>query len=281
MALLPAMPNMRLPFTKMQGLGNDFVVVRANGMAPPDAAMIRALADRKTGIGFDQLLWLEKPRIPGAAVFYRVFNSDGGEAEQCGNGARCIAQLIGGGPGRTLVLQHRSGCSRAHLERNGLVSVEIAVPQFDPAQVPFIAEREEPSYPLKVKNRLVDLRVVSVGNPHGVVRVEDVDSAPVGLLGPELECHERFPNRANIGFMQVLDREHVRLRVHERGVGETRAGGTGACAAVVVGARAGWLADRVNVSLPGGELVVRWEGPGTPVRLTGEAVSVFEGTVEI
>lgn len=281
MPRLSTMPNMRLPFTKMHGLGNDFVVVRGDGMAPPDASTIRALADRKTGIGFDQLLWLEKPRIAGVAVFYRVFNSDGSEAEQCGNGARCIAQLIGGGAGRTLVLQYRMGSSRARLERNGLVSVEIGVPQFDPAQVPFIADREELSYRLKVKNRVVDLHVVSVGNPHGVLRVANVDAAPVGLLGHALETHERFPNRANIGFIQVLDREHVRLRVHERGVGETRACGTGACAAAVVGSRAGWLADRVNVSLPGGELVVRWEGPGAPVWLTGEAVTVFEGTVEI
>jgi len=272
---------MRLPFTKMHGLGNDFIVVRANGAAPPDGPRIRALADRKTGVGFDQLLWLEKPRIAGAAVYYRVFNSDGGEAEQCGNGARCIARLVGDVPGRALVLQHPGGTSRARLERNGMVSVEIAVPQFEPARVPFIAEREEPAYPLRVKRRNVELRVVSVGNPHGVLRVGDVDNAPVNTLGPALEGHERFPNRANIGFMQVLDPEHIRLRVYERGVGETRACGTGACAAVVVGRRAGWLAERVTVSLPGGELVVRWEGPGTPVWLTGEAVTVFEGTVEI
>ncbi len=272
---------MRLPFTKMHGLGNDFVVVRADGTPPPAADVIRSLADRKTGIGFDQLLWVEKPRIPGAAAYYRVFNTDGGEAEQCGNGARCIAQLIGGGAGRALVLQHRSGSSRARLERNDLVSVELAVPQFEPDKVPFLAEREEPSYPVKVKKQTVDLRVVSLGNPHGVLLVDDVDKAPVDTLGPALERHERFPNRANIGFMQVLGPEHIRLRVFERGVGETRACGTGACAAVVVGRRAGLLADRVTVSLPGGNLVVRWEGPGTPVWLTGEAVTVFEGTVEI
>jgi diaminopimelate epimerase len=272
---------MRLPFTKMHGLGNDFVVVRANGTPPPDAATIRALSDRKTGIGFDQLLWLEKPRIAGAAVYYRIFNTDGGEAEQCGNGARCIAQLVGAGPGRPLVLQHRGGTSRARIELNNLVSVEIAVPQFEPAKIPFIAESEQPSYLLKARKRNVELHVVSLGNPHAVLRVDDIDSAPVDTLGPALEGHERFPNRANIGFMQVLDPEHIRLRVYERGVGETRACGTGACAAAVVGRRAGWLAERVVVSLPGGELVVRWEGPGSPVWLTGEAVTVFEGTVEI
>jgi len=272
---------MRLPFTKMHGLGNDFVVIRASGTAPPDVGTIRALADRKTGIGFDQLLWLEEPRLAGATAYYRVFNSDGGEAEQCGNGARCIAKLVGDGPGRALVLQHRGGTSHARLERNDLVSVEMAVPQFAPAQIPFVAEREEPSYPMKVRRRKVDLHVVSIGNPHGVLRVSDVDVAPVDSVGPALESHGRFPNRANIGFMQVLDPEHIRLRVYERGVGETRACGTGACAAVVVGRRAGWLAERVTVSQPGGELVVRWQGPGTPVWLTGEAVTVFEGTVEI
>jgi diaminopimelate epimerase len=265
----------------MHGLGNDFVVVRANGMPPPPATTVRALADRKTGIGYDQLLWLEPPRIPGAAVYYRVFNTDGSEAEQCGNGARCIAQLLGGQPGQALVLQHRGGTSRARLERNGLVAVEIAVPQFEPAQVPFIADAEAPSYRLRVKRRSVDLHVVSLGNPHGVLRVADVTTAAVATIGPALESHERFPNRANIGFMQVLDPEHVNLRVYERGVGETQACGTGACAAVVVGRRAGWLADRVVVRLPGGELIVRWEGPGTPVWLTGAAVTVFEGTVEI
>ena len=272
---------MLLPFTKMHGLGNDFMVVRANGAAPPPAEIIRALAERKTGVGFDQLLWVEKPRTPGAAAYYRVFNGDGGEAEQCGNGARCIAQLIGGGADRALVLQHRGGSSRARLERNNLVSVEIAVPRFEPGQVPFVAEREAPSYEVRVHQQTVELHVVSLGNPHGVLRVEDIDAAPVDTLGAALECHERFPNRANIGFMQVLDPEHIRLRVFERGVGETRACGTGACAAAVVGRRAGWLAERVTVSLPGGELLVRWEGPGTPVWLTGEAVAVFEGTVEI
>lgn len=272
---------MHLPFTKMHGLGNDFVVVRANGAAPPGAATIRALADRRTGIGFDQLLWLDKARIPGAAAYYRIFNTDGSEAEQCGNGARCIAALLGAGPGRPLVLQHRGGTSRARIEMNNLVTVEIAVPQFEPARIPFVAAEEQLSYKLKIKKRNVELGVVSMGNPHAVLRVDDVQTAPVATLGPALESHERFPNRANIGFMQVLDPEHIRLRVYERGVGETRACGTGACAAAVVGRRAGWLADRVHVSLPGGELVVRWDGPGTPVWLTGEAVAVFEGTVEI
>jgi diaminopimelate epimerase len=272
---------MRLPFTKMHGLGNDFVIVRANGAPPPDPGRISALGDRRTGIGFDQLIWLDKPRIAGAAVYYRIFNADGSEAEQCGNGARCVAQLLAEGPGRQIVLQHPGGTSRARVEHNNQVTVEIGEPQFDPAKVPFVAEREQASYILKVRRRNVEVYVVSLGNPHCVLRVDDVDKAPVDSLGPALERHERFPNRANIGFMQVLDPEHIRLRVHERGVGETRACGTGACAAVAVGRRAGWLAERATVALPGGQLVVRWEGPGTPVWLTGEAVAVFDGTVDI
>jgi diaminopimelate epimerase len=179
------------------------------------------------------------------------------------------------------VLQHRGGTSRARLERNNQVSVEIAVPQFEPDKVPFIAERQESSYLVKVRKRTVELRVVSLGNPHAVLRVDDIASAPVDTLGAALESHERFPNRANIGFMQVLDPEHIALRVYERGVGETRACGTGACAAMVVGRRAEWLAERVSVTLPGGELTVRWEGPQAPVWLTGEAVTAFEGTVEL
>ncbi|GIK35569.1 MAG: diaminopimelate epimerase [Gammaproteobacteria bacterium] len=272
---------MQIPFTKMHGLGNDFVVVRAGNGPPPPAEAIRALADRKTGIGFDQLLWLEKPHIAGAAVYYRIFNTDGSEAEQCGNGARCIARLVGGEGAGALVLQHRGGVSRARLELNGLVSVEIAVPRFDPASLPFLADAEAASYRVKVGRRNVELRVVSLGNPHAVLHVDDIDGAPVDTLGAALERHERFPNRANIGFMQVLDPEHIRLRVFERGVGETRACGTGACAAAVVGQRAGWLAPRVHVGLPGGELIVRWDGAGTPVWLTGEAVTAFEGTVDI
>ncbi|WKZ13847.1 MAG: diaminopimelate epimerase [Gammaproteobacteria bacterium] len=272
---------MRLTFTKMHGLGNDFMVVRANGATPPPVRVIHALADRRTGIGFDQLLWVEPPRTPDAAAYYRVFNADGGEAEQCGNGARCIARLIGGDGDHTLVLQHRGGSSRARLERNGRVSVELAVPRFEPDQVPFVAGREADSYEVTTGGRSIELRVVSLGNPHAVLRVDDVDAAPVATLGPALERHERFPNRANIGFMQVLDAEHVRLRVFERGAGETRACGTGACAAAVVGRRAGWLAERVMVRLPGGELLVHWEGPGSPVWLSGEAVTVFEGTVDI
>lgn len=272
---------MRISFTKMHGLGNDFVVVQAGDMPLPSAAAIRALADRKTGIGFDQLLWLEAPRSPGTALYYRIFNTDGSEAEQCGNGARCIARLVAPNHGDMLVLGHRGGSSRARIEDDGLVSVEIAVPEFAPGRIPFIAGAAADSYVVQAAGEDIELRVVSLGNPHAVIRVDDVDTAPVAKLGPLLERHERFPNRANIGFMQVLDPGHIRLRVFERGVGETRACGTGACAAAVVGRQAGWLAPRVHVDLPGGELLVRWEGPGAAVWLTGEAIRVFEGTADL
>jgi diaminopimelate epimerase len=271
---------MRTAFTKMHGLGNDFVLIES-AAAPPVATAIRAIGDRRTGVGFDQLLWLMPARSPGTQVYYRVFNTDGSEAEQCGNGARCIAARLSRGKPCELVLEHVGGHSRAIVGADGSVAVEMNVPQFAPSQVPFVAEREQASYDIDVDGTSVELRVVSMGNPHGVIRVEDVACAPVASLGRRLEAHARFPNRANIGFMQVVDNSHVRLRVFERGVGETRACGTGACAAVVVGRRARWLGETVCVTLPGGELKVRWEGEGSPAWLTGEAVTVFEGTVEL
>lgn len=271
---------MRTPFTKMHGLGNDFVLIESHD-PPPPAGAIRAMADRHTGIGFDQLLWLMPPRAPGTDVYYRIFNTDGSEAEQCGNGARCIAVIIARGKRREVLLEHVGGRSRAIVAPDGLVSVEMNIPRFEPSRIPFAATREQPSYEIEADGSTVAIRVVSMGNPHAVVRVDDVANAPVATLGRALEGHARFPNRANIGFVQVLDASRIRLRVFERGVGETRACGTGACAAAVVGRRAGWLGDKVCVALPGGELVVRWEGEGSPAWLTGEAVTVFEGTVEL
>jgi len=270
---------MRLNFTKMHGLGNDFMVVASDG-DPPAAARIRALAERRTGVGFDQLLWVQPARDTGTDAYYRIFNADGSEAEQCGNGARCIARfLTGSTPERELVLAHAGGRSPARLLSDGSVTVAMGEPDFSPAAVPFQAEAEAEAYALDTDGRLVELRVVSIGNPHGVLRVKDAATAPVETLGPALERHERFPNRANIGFMQVVTSGHVRLRVFERGAGETRACGTGACAAAVVGQRAGWLDDSVRVDLPGGAVTVGWKGPGEPVWLTGEAITVFEGTV--
>lgn len=272
---------MQLPFTKMHGLGNDFVVIRGQGLALPSPDQIRALADRRRGIGFDQLLWLEEPRRTGDDVHYRIFNGDGSEAEQCGNGARCIARLIAA-PGRHEVrLGHAGGTLRARLSDDGAVTVEMGVPEFRPAHIPFIAEREAAVYAVDAGGEQVALGVVSMGNPHGVLTVASTDTAPVARLGPLLERHERFPNRANIGFMQVLAPDRIRLRVFERGAGETSACGTGACAAVVIGRTWNLLGSRVSVELPGGELQISWAGPGEPVWMTGEAVNVYEGTLVV
>lgn len=272
---------MQMPFTKMQGLGNDFVVVMGHELEPLSPESIRRLADRRTGIGFDQLLWLEPARDPAADVAYRIFNRDGTEAEQCGNGARCIARLIAGARSEEALLEHHGGLSRARVEFDGSVTVEMGVPQFEPASIPFKTDTRQDSYRLEVDGERVELRVVSMGNPHAVLSVDDVDTAPVERLGALLERHDRFPNRANIGFMQVVTPDHVRLRVFERGAGETRGCGTGACAAAVVGRSAGQLSERVTVELPGGRVTVSWKGSGTPVWLTGEAVTVFEGTVQV
>jgi diaminopimelate epimerase len=276
---------MQMRFTKMHGLGNDFVVVDAGGADAPGADIIRRLGDRKTGVGFDQLLWLEPPRSPDADIYYRIFNVDGREAEQCGNGARCIARYIAGHvvneEQREFNLEHQGGIVRAVIEDDGMVSVELGVPEFAPEKIPFTAAGERRTYAIDIPEETLEIGVVSVGNPHAVLEVDAIDEARVAQVGPLLESHDRFPNRANIGFMQVVDANHVRLRVFERGVGETRACGTGACAAMVVGRNVGKLADSVTVELPGGMVTVRWQGPGSTVWLTGEAISVFEGTVQV
>ena len=250
----PGTQVMQMLFTKMHGLGNDFMVVDGGGYDLPDADAIRGLGDRRTGVGFDQLLWLEPPRSAEADVYYRIFNADGLEVEQCGNGARCIARFLAGHVAdphqREFRLQHATGISRATLESDGNVTVELGVPDFTPASLPFVADGEQTTYTVDVAGEAVDLGAVSVGNPHAVIEVEDVDAAPVDRLGPLLERHDRFPNRANIGFMQVVDANHIRLRVFERGVGETRACGTGASAAAIVGRHAGKLAENVVVELP-------------------------------
>jgi diaminopimelate epimerase len=273
---------MRSAFTKMHGLGNDFMVVAADGLAVPTAGRIRELANRRTGVGFDQLLWLQAPRDSRADIHYRIFNSDGSESEQCGNGARCIARFLApDAEDGELRLEHGLGISRARLLAGGQVSVDMGKPDFDPDSVPFIVDESAESYTLDVDGNSLEVRVVSMGNPHAVVMVDDVGEAPVGTLGPWLQNHERFPNRANIGFLQVVAREHARLRVFERGAGETSACGTGACAAAVVGQRAGLLGPIVRIELPGGEVTVSWEGAGKPVWLTGEAVTVFEGSIDL
>ena len=272
---------MHVPFTKMHGLGNDFVLIQGEGLPVPPAATIRALADRRRGIGFDQLLWLEAPKRAGDDVHYRIFNTDGSEAEQCGNGARCIARHVAKPGQKELRLGHGQGSVLARLEDDGTVTVEMAVPVFDPPSVPFIAEAGALRHEIRAGDCSVEVGVVSMGNPHAVLQVPDTANAPVAQLGALLERHERFPNRANIGFMQVLAPDRVRLRVFERGVGETSACGTGACAAVVIGRTWQLLDAGVTVELPGGNLKVQWEGPGLPVWMTGEAVTVFEGMIQL
>jgi len=275
---------MRLDFTKMHGLGNDFIVFDAHDGRVPPAAALRALADRRTGIGFDQALALEPPRRADTACYYRIFNADGGEVEQCGNGARCVATLVarrlGRGPGE-LLLDSPAGLVHARLRDDGLVSVAMGVPDFAPAALPFEAATTAPAYALEVDGEVLEIGAVSIGNPHAVLRVASVATAPVDRLGPRVENHPRFARRTNVGFVEVVDRRHVRLRVHERGVGETRACGTGACGAVAVGRRRGWLDAEVAVDLPGGRLGVEWQGEGTTIWLTGPTATVFEGHTDI
>jgi diaminopimelate epimerase len=276
---------MRLAFTKMHGLGNDFIVFDARGPEEvPAAADLRRLADRRTGIGFDQALVLAPPSRPGTDVYYRIFNADGSEVEQCGNGARCIARLVASRAStrdRTLVMDSPGGLVNARLRADGLVSVAMGVPNFDPRSLPFEAEREAATYRLDLPSGPVEFGAVSIGNPHAVIRVRSVQDAPVDTVGPAMENHARFPRRVNVGFLEIVAPDHVRLRVFERGVGETQACGTGACAAVAVGRRHGPLAEEVRVDVPGGRLIVQWPGPGEPIWLTGPAETAFEGQVEL
>ncbi|HEX7080932.1 MAG TPA: diaminopimelate epimerase [Gammaproteobacteria bacterium] len=271
-------------FAKMHGLGNDFMVAEWPAGAPvPEPAAVRALADRRLGVGFDQLL-IVTPSAEGDAA-YRVFNSDGGEVEQCGNGARCIARFVAARAGdvshRRLVLQSAGGRVEAEVEPSGLVSVNLGVPCFDPASLPFSADAERDRYRVRVGDREIELGAVSIGNPHAVIHVDSVDEADVGILGAELAAHRNFPKGVNVGFLEIVRRDSIRLRVYERGVGETPACGTGAAAAVAVGRRWGALAEKVEVRLSGGSLTVRWPGPGMPLWQTGPATTVYEGQIEL
>jgi diaminopimelate epimerase len=275
---------MRIDFLKMQGLGNDFLVFDAAANIRLDSGTLRALADRHTGVGFDQALMLESPRDPDSRVFYRVFNSDGSEVEQCGNGARCIAALLydrAPEMGRELTMGSTGGTIRARVRDDGLVSVDMGVPNFEPGAIPFDVPRRSESYSLNVDGTEFEIGAVSMGNPHAVLRVADTKSAPVERIGLTIERHVRFPNRANVGFMQVIDPEHIALRVFERGVGETLACGTGACAAVAVGRQRGWLEQEVRVDLPGGTAMVAWPGAGQSIWLTGPATTVFKGSIDL
>jgi diaminopimelate epimerase len=268
---------MNLAFTKMHGLGNDFVILDARTEAlAVDADLARRIADRRTGVGCDQLLVLEASN--DAAAGYRVFNPDGGEAEHCGNGARCIAKLLAAeGLGSEMVIATRGGPIRAEILSDSEVRVEMGQPVFSPEAIPFIAETEADRYTIECDDDAFEVGAVSMGNPHCVLTVEDVRSAPVGRVGPRLEQHRRFPTRTNVGFMEIVDRGHVRLRVFERGTGETLACGTGACAAMAVGRRQGLLDEEVAVDQPGGRLVISWLGAGSALSMIGPAVEVYRG----
>jgi diaminopimelate epimerase len=279
---------MRIQFTKMHGLGNDFIVFEApTEQHIPTAEQLRQLSNRRTGIGFDQALVIQPPRRTGTDLYYRNFNADGSEVEQCGNGARCVASLVAlkRGVARTLHMDTIAGLIEAEVREdaqgNRTVSLDMGEPNFTPSVLPFDVPSEQPQYTIKVGDELVEIGAVSMGNPHAVIKVASVDSAPVERLGALIEQHRQFPNRVNVGFMQIIARDHIRLRVFERGVGETLACGTGGCGAVAVGRKLGWLDETVKVDFIGGPASVTWQGPGSHLWLTGPAVSVFEGQVDI
>ncbi len=275
----------RLRFTKMHGQGNDFVVfdgVRQRVALEPE--QVRALADRHFGVGCDQVLVVEKPADPANDFRYRIFNADGGEVEQCGNGARCFARFVvdaGLSAKRELRVETARGVIVPRIEAGGQVSVDMGEPRFAPRDVPFLANEECLTYPLVVDGVTVEVSVLSMGNPHAVQVVGDVERAPVATQGPAIEHHPSFPRRVNAGYVQVVTRSRVKLRVWERGAGETLACGTGACAAVVAGIRRGLLDGEVRVTTRGGDLLIRWPGTGRPVMMTGDAVRVFDGEIDV
>lgn len=271
---------MTLRFTKMHGAGNDFVVLDCrHAPFPIDPVLARHLADRHSGVGCDQLMLIETPRQYPSIAAYRILNADGSEARQCGNGARCVvawlARDLGLATGQYR-LDGPVGPVLAEIDPAGRVTVDLAVPEFRHERVPFLGIGTGDPQRLPLSNGSVEIGVVSIGNPHAVIVVNDADLAPLAELGPAIERHPAFPDRVNVGFAQIIDRTRLRLRVHERGVGETLACGSGACAAVAVMARRGLVGDSVSVELPGGTLHVQWDGHG-PIRLSGPATFVFEG----
>lgn len=274
-----------MKFTKMHGLGNDFVVIDAiNQSLTLTPAQIRQLSDRHRGIGFDQLLLVEAATTPEADFRYRIYNADGGEVEQCGNGARCFMQFVreqGLTEESRLRVETLGGPLQIVQQADGQVSVDMGIPRLDPSDIPFVAPARENSYALDVLDQRLQIAAVSMGNPHAVLLVDAIETAPVASIGPAIEHHPRFPARANVGFMQIVDTERIRLRVHERGAGETLACGSGACAAVVAGRLWGRLSGCVKVVLMGGELVVSWAGEGEPVLMTGPATTVYQGRIDL
>lgn len=278
-------------FTKMHGLGNDFVVIDAiNQQVSLTMEQVRFIADRHRGVGCDQVLVVAKSTMPDIDFRYRIFNCNGAEVEQCGNGARCFARFVqdkGLSDKTELTVQTTAGVIVLYMEDDGQVRVNMGKPVFEPDEIPLIADVRTDRYVLNLSNDTahspeeVTVGVVSMGNPHALLEVDNVDDAPIDLIGPLVESHKRFPNRTNVGFMQVVDRNSIRLRVYERGVGETQACGTGACAAVVLGRKWGLLDETVEVSLPGGKLIIQWGFEEKPVWMTGPVESVFEGRITL
>ncbi|MCB1656713.1 MAG: diaminopimelate epimerase [Moraxellaceae bacterium] len=276
---------MRLEFTKMHGLGNDFVVIDCiTQRAHLETYQIKQIADRHFGVGFDQLLLVEAPTRPDVDFRYRIFNADGSEVQQCGNGARCFARFVRDrklSRKNHLVVETASGIIELHITPNGWVRVNMGVPRLEPKEIPFDAAQRALTYPLSFAEQTIQISAVSMGNPHAVILVDDVKTAPVREWGRIIESHPRFPERVNVGFLQILDRQNARLRVFERGSGETLACGTGTCAAVVAGIQQGLLDERVRVQLRGGELDIRWQGEGYPVWMTGPTARVFDGILRM
>jgi diaminopimelate epimerase len=275
---------MKFKFTKMHGLGNDFVVIDAVNQAIAfSPEQFRMLADRHFGIGCDQILLIENAK--GDADFrYRIFNADGGEVEQCGNGARCFVRYVhdhGMTAKKEIRVETLAGLIIPKLEGNGEVTVNMGIPKFEPAEIPFVAEERALTYQLEIDGKQVEISALSMGNPHAVQLVADIDEAPVLTEGVLIQGHARFPKRVNAGYFEVVDRHHIRLRVYERGAGETLSCGTGACAAVVAGIQRGMLGSSVKVSFQSGDLSICWEGENRPVWMTGPAVTVFEGEIDL
>lgn len=276
---------MQLKFTKMHGTGNDFVVI---DLISQDYKVrsrdVRKLADRHFGVGCDQVLVVEPPQSPQVDFRYRIFNADGKEVEQCGNGARCFARFVRDKKltaKKVISVETNAGVIELRVRPNHDVQVNMGAPQFEPGKIPFAASARAPSYELQVDGKTLEIGAVSIGNPHAVLCVNNTSRAGVEQLGPLIESHPDFPQQVNVGFMQIVSEKEIRLRVYERGVGETLACGTGACAAVVYGISRGWLSESVTVGLPGGKLSIRWAGEGQPVMMTGPTAVVFDGTIKI
>lgn len=276
---------MFLHFTKMHGLGNDFMVIDlVTQHAHITPKQVKHWGDRHTGIGFDQLLIVEPPSKPDVDFSYRIFNSDGSEVEQCGNGARCFAIFVRNKrltAKKHIIVETSSGIIELHVLPDHQVKVNMGKARFVPKEIPFLVEQQANTYPLIVEEQTIEISAVSMGNPHAVIRTDNLKTAPVQIVGPKIEHHPLFPNRVNVGFIEIADRHHAKLRVWERGAGETQACGTGACAAAVTAIQNNWMESPVHLQLLGGKLTIEWNGEDTPVFMTGNAVSVYEGKIQL